>query len=235
MSDDATAAAAKAERSSAAYPAELWFTWLEWVTLSAVVLVVAKALDGSWLRVPVLLIFFCSVLVLSLHVWLHAFDERLVKRLPRLARWGVAAGLLAAVYASLYVATVAVALVTSDVMRQVVAAKHHAQPAQNAHHVLRVVDGDTFTIDYRDEGETKVRILGIDTPERGDPGYDEATAALKAMIEGKPVTLYYEGETRRDNFGRLLARIEVDGRDVGAALLESGQAKVWEGSVRPVR
>ena len=98
-----------------------------------------------------------------------------------------------------------------------------------------LVDSDTFTLEARDEGEAKVRLRGIDTPERGDASYDEATAALQAMIQDQPVTLHFEAPKRRDNFGSLLARVDARGRHVGAALLQAGHAKEWRGTERQVR
>ncbi len=58
------------------------------------------------------------------------------------------------------------------------------QPAREvtarAFEVVRVIDGDTFVVEY--DGEpTSVRIHGIDAPERGEPGHDAATAALREL------------------------------------------------------
>jgi endonuclease YncB( thermonuclease family) len=59
--------------------------------------------------------------------------------------------------------------------------------------VTAVVDGDTFTM----EAETRrirVRICGIDAPERGQPGYGQAAGILSNMIEGKQVHWLQVGE-----------------------------------------
>ncbi len=105
------------------------------------------------------------------------------------------------------------------------------QPAREvtarAFEVVRVIDGDTFVVEY--DGEpTSVRIHGIDAPERGEPGHDAATAALRELIAGQTVLLEFPAEHKRDNFGRLLARVTVDGRDVGAVLLERGVAEPYK-------
>lgn len=100
-----------------------------------------------------------------------------------------------------------------------------AEVTQRRFAVLRIVDGDTFVIRY--DGEpTKVRILGIDTPERGELGYDEATNALQSFVDaaGGTVRLRLSGPRKRDNFGRLLAEVYAGCVDVGAAMLESGLA-----------
>ena len=44
--------------------------------------------------------------------------------------------------------------------------------------VVRVIDGDTIIAHWRGMDE-KVRLLNIDTPERGEPGYKEATDMLR--------------------------------------------------------
>ena len=93
--------------------------------------------------------------------------------------------------------------------------------------VLRVVDGDTFVVRY--DGEpTKVRLLDIDTPERGKAGYDEATDVLRSLIRGRTVTLHFDADRKRDNFGRLLARVTVNGTDIGGVMLERGLAERYE-------
>ncbi len=94
--------------------------------------------------------------------------------------------------------------------------------------VVRVIDGDTFVIEY--DGEpTSVRIHGIDAPERGEPGADAAAAVLRELVAGQTVLLEFPADSKRDNFGRLLARVTVDGQDVGAALLERGVAEPYRG------
>lgn len=59
--------------------------------------------------------------------------------------------------------------------------------------VTSVVDGDTFTMES-DSGKVRVRICGIDAPERGQPGYGQAAGVLANMIEGKIVHCLQVGE-----------------------------------------
>src|SRR3990167_4193832 len=54
--------------------------------------------------------------------------------------------------------------------------------------VVRVIDGDTFSVLYDGE-ETSVRIANYDAPEPNQPGGAEATAKLAALIAGKRVRL----------------------------------------------
>lgn len=53
-------------------------------------------------------------------------------------------------------------------------------------HVKRVLDGDD--IEMCEGGKCRdIRLCGIDAPERGCPRYEEAGAALRALVEGKQV------------------------------------------------
>ena len=100
--------------------------------------------------------------------------------------------------------------------------------------VLRILDGDTIEIRYLSGGEAvvghieKVRYLGIDTPEKSEPGGAEATQFNRARVEGRTVRLVREGRNR-DNFGRLLRHVFVvyQGQeiDVVAALIAAGHVK----------
>ncbi len=85
--------------------------------------------------------------------------------------------------------------------------------------VTNVVDGDTLDLD---NGE-RVRLVGIDTPEKGRCGADEATFVLAALTLNKTVTLEPSDEDR-DKYGRLLRYVLVDGVDAGGQLLAQGYA-----------
>lgn len=79
-----------------------------------------------------------------------------------------------------------------------------------------VVDGDTIRV-----GGEKVRLQGIDTPERKQRYYHEATDALRERIGGQPVRC--EGRTR-DRYGRLVAKCHVGGTDLSAYMVQEGWA-----------
>ena len=97
------------------------------------------------------------------------------------------------------------------------------QGGQKTYRVKRVVDGDTFVL----EGDVTVRLLGIDTPERERPYYEEASSFARRMLEGKKVRLEYDIE-KADRYGRLLAYAYLpDGTFVNADLLEKGMASAY--------
>lgn len=87
--------------------------------------------------------------------------------------------------------------------------------------VTRVIDGDTIII----EGGQKVRLLGIDSHERGEACYDEARIWLKSLIEMRNVSLERDGENK-DKHGRLLRWVWYNGSNVNVALVRAGLAIV---------
>ena len=87
---------------------------------------------------------------------------------------------------------------------------------------VAVVDGDTVVT-----SEGTVRLIGIDTPERGECGHAEASAEIGKLVSGgDPVVLLYpEGQNNMDQHGRLLRYvITEDGVDLGLMQLEAGNA-----------
>lgn len=86
--------------------------------------------------------------------------------------------------------------------------------------VFHVLDGDTVDV----EVHGRVRIIGIDTPERGQCGYQNATDLMEYLVLGKEVTLVPGARDDRDRYGRLLRYIDVDGKDAGREMIGSGWA-----------
>ena len=84
--------------------------------------------------------------------------------------------------------------------------------------VTRVIDGDTVVAD----GE-HIRLLGIDADERGDPCYKEAKEKLEEYILNKEVILESDNENK-DQYGRLLRYIFLDGENINLKLVEEGFA-----------
>lgn len=96
------------------------------------------------------------------------------------------------------------------------------------------VDGDTLRCANLQEQGGRVRIARIDTPERGEPGFEEAKRALAVMIDGREVRCQLvdanpraRGFQRRDRYGRPVARCTAGGQDLGRAQLAAGLAVAW--------
>ncbi len=91
--------------------------------------------------------------------------------------------------------------------------------------VTKTVDGDTVHVTQAGMEEVeKVRLLAINTPERGRPWYAEATAALASLVQDKSVQLEPEkpGKLQRDRYGRWLAYIIVDGKNANVEMVRLG-------------
>jgi len=88
--------------------------------------------------------------------------------------------------------------------------------------VERIIDGDTIVLQ---DGRT-VRYIGIDTPERGDPYYSEATEANRNLVEGEKVKLVLDVE-EKDRYGRTLAYVYVDDTFVNVELVRMGYARAY--------
>lgn len=88
--------------------------------------------------------------------------------------------------------------------------------------VQRVIDGDTFVLYHVGvPPEERVRLLGVDTPERNQPGFAEATAFTSAWLAKGPASLT---ACKRDSFGRLLVTVQRGDESLGQALLAAGLA-----------
>ncbi len=99
------------------------------------------------------------------------------------------------------------------------------QQTREVARVKFVYDGDTILI----EGNQKVRLLGIDAPEKGEKCYQEAKEYLLNLVLKKEVALQREGQNK-DKYGRLLRWVFVDDQNVNLLLLKEGLARVFYGS-----
>ena len=69
--------------------------------------------------------------------------------------------------------------------------------------VDRVIDVDTILVTKTDSGiQERVRLIGVDAPETGEPGASEATEFVRSLVSGRTVWLEADGSDR-DRFGRL--------------------------------
>ena len=93
--------------------------------------------------------------------------------------------------------------------------------------VDEIVDGDTITAKLEDGRTLPVRYFGIDTPERGDRCFREATDRNDMLVAGETVLLLTD-QRLEDNNGRLLRYIFLeDGTSVDATLVAEGFAEAW--------
>lgn len=95
---------------------------------------------------------------------------------------------------------------------------------------LTVIDGDTVRL-----GDERIRLIGVDTPEmraRCPAERESALAArdrLAGMLDEGDVQIERHGVGR---WGRTLAVIQVDGRDVSLQLIAEGLGRPYDGGRR---
>ena len=95
-------------------------------------------------------------------------------------------------------------------------------PSCEALTVDRVIDGDTLDL----VNGARVRLYGIDTPERGEPCYAEATDRLR-QLAGATVRLE-SGPRATDSYGRRLAyAFTAEGFSIDVILIGDGLAEAW--------
>ncbi len=102
---------------------------------------------------------------------------------------------------------------------------------------IRVIDGDTIE-DTRDD--VTYRLVNIDTPETGSRAHcpaertlgNRATEAVRAMIL-QAARLELRPTGRIDRYGRTIAFVVIDGRDMGETLIADGLARPWRGRREP--
>lgn len=90
--------------------------------------------------------------------------------------------------------------------------------------ISRVIDGDTVASNNLNQS---IRLLGINSPERGEPYYEEAKAFLEALILNRSVTLEFTGQ-RTDKYQRTLAYIISNNQNINIQLVEQGLANPYQ-------
>lgn len=100
------------------------------------------------------------------------------------------------------------------------------QPYNNEYSgtVTEIIDGDTIEIDGQ-----RIRLALVDTPERGEAGFDEATFFTTALCPiGSAAQVDIDDGQQTDKYGRIVAVVYCDGRNLNAELYENGLAEIDE-------
>lgn len=88
--------------------------------------------------------------------------------------------------------------------------------------IAHAVDGDTVELaDGR-----RVRYIGINTPERDQPFYQEATETNRRLVEGKKAWIALDTQST-DQYGRILAYVWVDDQFINLELVRLGYANAY--------
>ncbi|NOR78828.1 MAG: hypothetical protein GQ523_10560 [Methanophagales archaeon] len=92
-------------------------------------------------------------------------------------------------------------------------------------YVKNVVDGDTVDVSFNICGIQRVRLVGINTPEIGEGGYEEAKEFVNKTCWGEAIKLDVDDRRQYDPHYRILAVVYVKGTNLNEKLVNEGYAK----------
>lgn len=95
-------------------------------------------------------------------------------------------------------------------------------PTKETTKVMKVIDGDTIVV----AGNRKIRLIGINAPEKSDFHYEEAKNYLCSLVCNKTVILERD-RINKDKYGRFLRYVWVEDMLVNEELLKAGYAHTY--------
>jgi micrococcal nuclease len=93
---------------------------------------------------------------------------------------------------------------------------------ESAGKCVDVIDGDTIQV----YGVGKVRLVQVDTPEKGAQKYTEAKKFVEEKCLGKTVYLDIDDKQKEDKYGRILAIVYTNTTDVNKEIIDSNLANI---------
>lgn len=87
--------------------------------------------------------------------------------------------------------------------------------------VVGVADGDTITVLDDSNTQHKIRLAGIDAPEKKQPFGNVSKQSLSDLVYGKQVSVDYN---KQDRYGRTVGKVIIDGTDVNLEQVKRGLA-----------
>lgn len=96
--------------------------------------------------------------------------------------------------------------------------------------VVRWVDGDTLDVvidlGFRMATKQRLRLFGLDCPERGSDGWEAATHFSTSMAP-PGTSVLVKTHDAPEKYGRYLAEIYIDGQSINDALIDAGHAALY--------
>ena len=87
--------------------------------------------------------------------------------------------------------------------------------------VVGISDGDTITVQDKSNNEHKVRLMGIDAPEKSQVFGNQAKQTLSNYIYKKEVSVEYK---KLDKYKRIVGKVTLDGQDICLKMIVDGMA-----------
>ena len=88
-------------------------------------------------------------------------------------------------------------------------------------YVVDIADGDTVTVLDSNRQQHKIRLAGIDAPEKGQPFGDRSKQSLAAIAFNKNVTVEWN---KQDRYGRTVGKVMINGKDANLEQVKAGMA-----------
>lgn len=92
-------------------------------------------------------------------------------------------------------------------------------------YVVGIADGDTVTILDANRQEHKIRLAGIDAPEKAQPFGERSKQNLAALVFNKNVIVEW---VKQDRYGRTVGKILINGKDANLEQVKAGMAWWYE-------
>jgi endonuclease YncB( thermonuclease family) len=89
--------------------------------------------------------------------------------------------------------------------------------------VVSVTDGDTIKV-LRDGKQEKIRLYGIDTPEKAQGFGQKAKQLTASLVVGRDVVVQQKDV---DRYGRIVGLVSVDGQSLNELIIQNGYAWVY--------
>jgi endonuclease YncB( thermonuclease family) len=96
-----------------------------------------------------------------------------------------------------------------------------AGPPAGPYTIIQIHDGDSFNLKAKNGEQVRVRIAGIDAPEREQPYGQQSKRSLEELLQSGAIELE---PIKRDRFDRWVANVSVRGQDIGLMQISSGHA-----------
>jgi endonuclease YncB( thermonuclease family) len=87
--------------------------------------------------------------------------------------------------------------------------------------VVGIADGDTITVLADSKAQHRIRLAGIDAPEKGQPFGNKSRQHLADLVADQRVTVEWH---KRDRFGRIVGKVLRGGTDVCLEQVRAGMA-----------
>lgn len=87
--------------------------------------------------------------------------------------------------------------------------------------VVHVADGDTITVLDAEKNQHKVRLAGIDAPEKDQAYGQRSRESLDELVAGQTVVVE---TTKKDRYGRVVGKVLVNRRDINVEQIRRGMA-----------